>query len=513
MNRGDKRTTSLGLLESAFSLRRPTLISLARPSDFVLPTYDPTSSPKAPATDGSRTRDTGATFPQGFAWGAATAAYQIEGAWNEDGKGESIWDRFSHTPGRIHNGETGDVACDHYHRFAEDVALMRALNLNSYRFSVAWTRIQPKGSGPANPKGIDFYSRLLDALLEAKIRPLVTLYHWDLPQVLEDAGGWPNRDTAARFADYVGIVARALGDRVRDWILINEPNSFTSVGYLDGTHAPGRQSLVSFLKATHTTNLALGAGFRALKAVRPRSRVGSSFFLSPCEPATDSESDRLAAQRAHAIINGWFLDPVLKGTYPEAFPISPALLMGIRAGDMDLIKVPLDFIGVNVYTRTIAAAATHAERLANRQLLILPVKMQIGGCEGPKTEFGWECCPRSIYDMVMRLTRDYDRPALEITENGCSFGDGPDVDGAIHDVQRIEYHHAHLQQLARAIHDGADVRGYYVWSLLDNFEWAHGYSQRFGLVHVDFKTQKRAVKESGKWYARVAAENRVAGSL
>jgi beta-glucosidase len=297
---------------------------------------------------------------------------------------------------------------------------------------------------------------------------------------------------------------------VRDWILINEPNSFTSVGYLDGTHAPGRQSIISFLKATHNTNLALGAGFRALKAVCPKSRVGSSFFLSPCEPATDSESDRLAAQKAHSIINGWFLDPVLRGSYPDAFPISPALVMGLRPGDLELIKAPLDFIGVNVYTRTIAAAATHAERLRNRQLLVLPVKMQIGGNQGPRTEFGWECWPKSIYDMVMRLTRDYGRPPLEITENGCSFGDGPGDDGAIRDLRRIEYHQAHLRELARAIQDGADIRGYYAWSLLDNFEWAHGFSQRFGFVHVDFKTQKRTVKKSGKWYARVAAENRVA---
>ena len=448
-------------------------------------------------------------FPQGFAWGTATAAYQVEGAWNEDGKGESIWDRFVHTPGKVQNGDTGDIACDHYHRFGEDVALMRALNLNSYRFSIAWTRIQPSGKGQINPKGLAFYQRLIDALLEAKIRPLVTLYHWDLPQALEDAGGWPIRDMAARFADYVDIVARALGDKVSDWVLINEPNAFTSVGYLDGTHAPGRRNLLAFLKATHVANLAQGAGFRAMKAVCPKSRVGSSFFMSPCEPATTSDADAIAAERAHAIINRWFLDPVLKGVYPDAFPISPARIMGIKPGDIEAIQSPLDFIGINVYTRTIAAAASHADRLRDRKLLVLPVKMQIGGDRGPKTEFGWEFWPPSIYNMVMRITRDYRRPVIEITENGCSYSDGPERDGVIRDTRRIEFHRAHLVQLARAISDGADVRGYHAWSLLDNFEWALGYTQRFGLTYVDFATQKRTVKESGKWYAQVAVSNQL----
>jgi beta-glucosidase len=446
-------------------------------------------------------------FPTGFHWGAATAAYQIEGAWNEDGKGESIWDRFSHTEGKIHGGHTGDVACDHYHRYQEDVALMRALNLNSYRFSIAWTRIQPNGAGPANQKGLDFYRRLLDALLAAGIRPLVTLYHWDLPQALEDAGGWPNRDTAYRFADYCDIVARALGDKVSDWIVMNEPNSFTSVGYLDGTHAPGKTSILAFLRATHTVNLALGLGFRAIKAARPESRVGSSFFMSPCEPATNSEADRLAAERAHAIINRWFLDPALTGNYPDAFPVSPEMFMGIRSEDLALLRAPLDFLGVNVYTRVIASAPTPAERWSDPKLLLLPAKMQIGGAHGPKTEFGWECWPRSLYDMVMRLTRDYHHPAIEITESGCSYGDCPDSDGVIDDHRRIAYHSSYLAELARAIHHGADVRGYHVWSLLDNLEWAFGYSQRFGLVHVDFETQKRTVKASGRWYAEVAGRN------
>jgi beta-glucosidase len=436
-------------------------------------------------------------FPKDFRWGAATAAYQIEGAWDQDGKGESIWDRFAHTPGKIHNGDTGDVACDHYYRYREDVALMRALNLNSYRFSLAWTRIQPTGTGQPNPKGIDFYKRLLDELRAASIRPVVTVYHWDLPQALEDAGGWPNRETAARFADYVQIVAHALGDRVSDWILINEPNAFTSVGYLDGTHAPGKQNLLSFLKATHTVNLAQGAGFRALKAICPKARVGSSFFMSPCEPATDSDADRLAAEKADAIINRWFLDPAMKGAYPDAFPVFPGPLMGVKSGDMERIRVPLDFIGVNVYTRTIASAPSLPERLADPKLMILPVKMQVGGGPGHK----------SLYDSVMQVTRDYGRPEIEITENGCSYSDGPNDSEVVEDARRIQYHRLHLEEMARAIRDGADVRGYYAWSLMDNFEWALGYSQRFGLVHVDFATQKRIIKESGRWYAEVAARN------
>jgi beta-glucosidase len=449
----------------------------------------------------------GLTFPAGFYWGAATAAYQIEGAWNEDGKGESIWDRFSHTEGKIHGGHTGDVACDHYRRYREDVALMRALNLNSYRFSIAWTRIQPNGTGAANPKGLDFYHRLLDELLAAGIRPLVTLYHWDLPQALEDVGGWPNRETAYRFSDYCELVARAFGDKVSDWVVMNEPNSFTSVGYLDGTHAPGKATILGFLRATHTVNLALGLGFRAVKAARPRARVGSSFFLSPCEPATNSDADRLAAERAHAIINRWFLDPALTGNYPDAFPVSPEMFMGIRSEDLALVRAPLDFLGVNVYTRVIASAPTTAERWSDPKLLVLPAKMQIGGNVGPKTEFGWECWPRSIYDMLMRITREYQRPAIEITENGCSYGEGPDGDGEVNDTRRIAYHQGYLAEVARAIQDGVDVRGYHAWSLLDNLEWAFGFSQRFGLVHVDFETQKRTVKASGKWYAEVAGRN------
>ena len=449
-----------------------------------------------------------ATFPKGFFWGTATAAYQIEGAWNEDGKGESIWDRFAHTPGKIKNGDTGDMACDSYHRWHEDIALMRAMNLNSYRFSISWPRIQASGAGAANAKGLDHYSRLVDALLEARIRPLVTLYHWDLPQALEDAGGWPNRETAGRFADYVQLVAQALGDRVNDWTIFNEPDAFVDLGHLEGTHAPGRKSLLDFLRATHVVNLAQGEGFRALKAARPAARAGTAFSMSACEPATDSEEDKLAAERAHAISNIWFLEPALRGRYPEALAFLPETAMRIQSGDMEKTRAPLDFIGINLYYRTIASATGTMERFSHAQEWLFPVKMD-GGQQGLKTDFGWEVWPKALYDMVGRITRDYNRPVIEITESGCSYSDGPDASGAVHDRRRTTYHREYLAALGRAIAEGADVRGYHAWSLLDNFEWAEGFSQRFGLTYVDFKTQQRTIKDSGRWYGKVAAENRL----
>ena len=467
-------------------------------------TFMPSSSPHRTQFDASSE----IPFPRNFFWGAATSSYQIEGAWKADGKGESIWDRFAHTPGKIKNGDTGDVACDSYHRWQEDIALLRAMNLNSYRFSISWPRIQPSGAGPANSKGVDYYRRLVDALLEARIRPLVTLYHWDLPQVLEDAGGWPNRDTAARFADYAEQMGRALGDRVSDWILFNEPLAFTYQGYLEGNHAPGRKSLLGFLRATHTVNLAQAAAFQSLKASCPSARVGTALSMSPCEPATNSEEDRVAAERADGVTNLWFLEPALKGHYPKALAFFPDSAMGMRSIDLDKMKAPLDFIGINLYYRTIASAPTAIERLSHPQQWLFPVKMS-GGEQGPKTDMGWEVWPQALYDMVMRITRDFNRPVIEITESGCGYNDGPDANGMIHDSRRIDYHRQYLQALAQAMADGADVRGYHAWSLMDNFEWAEGFSQRFGLAYVDFKTQKRTMKESGRWYGKVAEENRV----
>jgi beta-glucosidase len=449
-----------------------------------------------------------AAFPKGFLWGTATASYQIEGAWNEDGKGASIWDRFTHTPGAIKNGDNGDVACDSYHRWREDIALMRAMNHTSYRFSVSWPRIQPAGSGPPNAKGIDYYSRLVDALLEAHIRPMLTLYHWDLPQALQDAGGWPNRDLVGRYSDYVQLVAKSLGDRVFDWMLFNEPIAFTDLGYLDGSHAPGHTSLLEFLRATHVVNLAQGEGFRALKAARPGARVGTAFSMSACEPATNSEADKLAAERAHAITNVWFLETALHGRYPDAFTFLPETIMRIKSGDMEKVRAGLDFIGINLYYRMICSAPTTKERIGHAQEWLFPVTMSEGK-QGEKTDLGWEVWPKALYDMVMRITRDYNRPVIEITESGCAYNDGPDAAGAIRDRKRISYHRDYLAALSKAITDGADVRGYHAWSLMDNFEWAEGYSSRFGLAYVDFKTQQRTIKDSGKWYAKVAAGNKV----
>jgi beta-glucosidase len=445
-------------------------------------------------------------FPKNFWWGTATAAYQIEGAWNEDGKGESIWDRFSHTPNKIKNGDTADVACDHYHRYREDVNIMRALQMKSYRFSIAWTRIQATGSGRPNPKGLDFYSRLIDTLLEAKIRPLPTLYHWDLPQSLEDAGGWPNRDTAQRFADYADLVMSAFGDRVQSWTIFNEPWVFTTLGYLLGNHAPGRTDVDAYLRATHVVNLAQGMAFRVMKGVRPRSIVGTAFSLSPMQPASASLADHEAAERAHRWQNVWFLEPALKGKYPDAFVGVTPEMLGVQAGDMEKVRAPLDFIGVNNYFRYIVSATRPRTISLNPIAKIYPVDTKIGSNTGPKTDTGWEVYPRGLYEIVMRIAKDYHRP-IEITENGCAYADAPGNNGVVHDTRRIAYSNGYLHELARAIKEGADVRGYHAWSLLDNFEWAEGYSKRFGLTYVDFKTLKRTIKESGQWYAKVAQAN------
>jgi len=440
-------------------------------------------------------------FAKDFYWGTATAAYQIEGAWNEDGKGESIWDRYSHTVGMIKGAYTGDVACDSYHRYPEDLALMKAMRLNSYRFSISWPRIQPTGTGTPNQRGLDYYNRLVDALLAARIRPLVTLYHWDLPQALQDKGGWPNRDLAGYFADYSGIVVKALGDRVRTWAIFNEPSVFTSEGYYSGTHAPGHTDLIEFLHATHVVNLAQGQAYRAIKASRPAAKVGTAFNTTNAEPRTTSEADAAAAERYHAFRSLWFIEPAMKGEYPRILADRlPPEVLGVKAGDMDITRVPLDFFGINYYDRSVVWDANNLESL----------HLDSGdGKQGPKTENGWEIWPDSFYKLLMRITRDYKKPILEITENGCSYGDTPDERGRVPDQRRIDFYRGYLGAVGRAIRDGADIRGYHAWSLLDNFEWAEGYTQRFGLTYVDFRSQKRTLKDSGKWYGELAATGKL----
>jgi len=439
-------------------------------------------------------------FPKGFLWGVATAAYQIEGAWDADGKGESIWDHFAHTVGKVKGADTGDVACDSYHRYKEDVELAKKLNVKSYRFSISWPRIQANGAGKANSKGLDYYKRVADALHEAKIRPLATLYHWDLPQALEEAGGWPNRELAGRFADYCEMVTRALGDRINDWCIFNEPWVFTFLGYAFGVHAPARRDFVATLRATHVVNIAQGQAFRAIKGVNPKFKVGTAFSMSNCEPATSSAEDKSAADRAHALGNVWFLHPALRGEYPKAFAgENPYDLMGVKPGDMELCKAPLDFLGINYYRRQLVSAVPVGPGAAAMGA------NSYDAFEGPITQFAWEVWPDSFYELLMRITREYNKPAMEVTENGCSYLDSPDVHGRIPDQRRIEFMRGYLSAMGRAMKEGADIRGYHHWSLLDNFEWAEGYAQRFGLVYVDFRDQRRIVKDSGYWYGKLAA--------
>ena len=433
-------------------------------------------------------------FPKNFVWGAATAAYQIEGAWQEDGRGESIWDRFSHTPGQVLNGDTGDVACDHYHRYREDVALLRALNLRAYRFSIAWPRILPAGAGAVNPKGLDFYDRLVDALLEASVTPYATLYHWDLPQALQEQGGWGNRDIIGQFADYASIVARRLGDRVQNWMTLNEPWVVAFMGHRSGEHAPGLRDEKLALQVSHHLLLAHGAAVDALRANAPQSQIGIVLSFSPAETMSGAPEDKEAAEANWQANGAWFLAPLFCGHYPATMlekygPLAPQ----IQPGDLAQIARNLDFLGVNYYFRTVIGADERAP-----------------GSE--YTEMGWEVHAPALERLLLRLNADYKLPPIFITENGAAFQDEVRADGSIGDARRTHYLHTHLSAVARAIGQGVDVRGYFAWSLLDNFEWAYGYSKRFGIVYVDYKTQRRALKDSAKWYAQTIAKNVLAAS-
>jgi len=443
-------------------------------------------------------------FPDGFVWGTATAAYQIEGATRADGRGVSIWDTFSHTPGRVQDGDTGDVATDHYHRWPGDIAIMADLGLGAYRFSLAWPRIVPAGSGPVNQAGLDFYSRLVDGLLENAISPLVTLYHWDLPQPLQDAGGWAHRDTAARFADYAQVVGQALGDRIPAFTTLNEPWCSAFLGHSTGVHAPGVTDNATALAAAHHLNLAHGLGTTALRAELPTTaRVSLTLNLAQVRGASESDADRDAVRHADAVANRIFLEPVLRGRYPEDLVADLAHLSDwsfVHDGDLEAIAAPIDMLGINYYSPTLVSASGSAPFPGTDLACIVPQP-------GPYTAMGWRIEPGSLTELLLRVRRDYPEMPLVITENGAAFDDVVAADGRVHDAERLDFVRAHLAALHAAIAQGVDVRGYFLWSLLDNFEWAYGYSKRFGIVHVDFETQQRRLKDSAIWYRGVIAAN------
>ncbi|RYP83523.1 beta-glucosidase [Nocardioides guangzhouensis] len=442
-----------------------------------------------------------AGFPPDFVWGAATASYQIEGAVSDDGRTPSIWDAYAAEPGRIRNGDTGVVACDHYHRYREDVGLMRDLGLGAYRFSLAWPRILPGGGTRPNPAGLGFYDRLVDRLLEAGITPWATLYHWDLPVEIEQAGGWPDRATADRFAEYAAVAAAALGDRVHHWITLNEPWCSAFLGYGSGIHAPGRADPTDALLASHHLLLGHGRAVEAIRAHAPGSQVGITLNLYPVTPADDAPASAALAHRLDGLHNRWFLDPVFRGDYPvDLLDDLDGLLPGdwCRPGDLAEISTSLDFLGVNYYTRHNVRSSPYpgvnAAEFTHRGL--------------SRAANGWEVDPDGLVEVLTRVSEEYTSLPIYVTENGSAWEDRVAADGSVDDPDRLGYLADHLDACARAREAGADVAGYFAWSLLDNFEWAEGYTMRFGLVHVDYASQVRTVKASGRWYAQFIAAHR-----
>jgi beta-glucosidase len=480
-----------------------------------------TATQPVPAAD----HDTGALrFPDGFVWGAATAAYQIEGAVAEDGRTPSIWDTFSHTPGKVRDGDTGDVADDHYHLFRADVALMAQLGLTAYRFSVAWPRITPQVTadaiGPVNEAGLAFYSALVDELLAAGIAPTVTLYHWDLPQALEDAGGWTNRATADRFGEYAAIVAAALGDRVQVFTTLNEPFCSAYLGYASGVHAPGRTDDAAALAAVHHLNLAHGRAVAAIRDAAPDARLSITLNLAWVRPETDSAPDAEAARRIDGLQNRVFLDPILHGRYPADVQADTAAVTDwsfVQPGDLEVISAPIDVLGVNYYSPTIVrhwtrerpreSADGHDDGRARPWVAADDVEFPTQ--HGARTAMGWSIDPRGLTEVLLRVAAEQPGLELMVTENGAAFADVPEPDGRVPDPERVAYLREHLAAVHAAIAAGAPVTGYYVWSLLDNFEWAHGYSKRFGIVSVDYATQRRTPKDSAHFYASTARSNAV----
>jgi len=446
-------------------------------------------------------------FPDGFLWGVATAAYQIEGAAKEDGRGESIWDRFSHTPGLTFKGHTGDVACDHYHRWKEDLELIASLGVGLYRFSIGWSRVLPTGSGRPNQAGLDFYQRLVDRLLNLGVAPMVTLNHWDMPQALQDAGGWPARDTASRFAEYAEMMFRTLGDRVRFWVTHNEPWMVAAIGHRLGLHAPGVTGLSPSLEAAHHLLLSHGLAVQAYRSSGLDAPIGIVLNLFHTVPHTDSPADAAAVIASDGYTNRWYLDPLCKGRYPAdtraLFESLAGPLEVVRPGDLEVIAQPIDFLGINYYSPRVVRAAAPGEASEFGWVVEKP------RAGYPVTDGGWEIDPDAFEAVLRRVHHDYGPLPLYVTENGAICDDVVGSDGEVHDPDRIRYLRGHMLAAQRAIAHGVDLRGYCVWSLMDNFEWSDGYSKRFGIVHVDYPTQRRTPKSSFRFVARVAAANAV----
>ena len=452
-------------------------------------------------------------FPEGFLWGVATSAYQIEGSVDADGRGPSIWDTFSHTPGKTDNGDTGDVACDHYRRWREDVELMTELNVNAYRFSIAWPRLYPTGRAPLEPRGLDHYDRLIDALLERGIEPVVTLYHWDLPQALEDEGGWRSRETVERFVEYAATCFGAYGDRVRWWLTINEPWIIGLLGYLHGLHAPGyKGDVLGEVTVFHHVLLAHGRAVQEFRRSGADGKIGFAPNLSPHYPASADPADVEVTRASDGYVNRWFLDPVYKGTYPADMQRRYEELLGpldfIRDGDLQTIHQPTDYLGVNYYSFRVMQAVPGDKPWPWRVVVPETVETTAGFTAGvASTAAGTPIVPWALTDLLVRVRDDYGAPPIMITENGAVYDDGPDADGRVRDDRRVRFVHDHVVAMHDAIERGVPVVGYCHWSFLDNFEWALGYAQRFGLVYVDYETLERTVKDSGRYYARIATAN------
>jgi beta-glucosidase len=462
----------------------------------------------SPSASGS---DAAVRFPDGFGWGVATASYQNEGAVTEGGRSPSIWDTFAHTPGRVGDGSTGDVACDHYHRYREDVDLMADLGVGFYRFSLAWPRLQPEGRGALNRDGVDFYERLVEALLEHGIEPWVTLYHWDLPQVLQDAGGWPERDMAHRFAEYASAVYERLRDRVRFWTTFNEPWVAAFAGHANGMHAPGLRDAQAALRSAHHMMLGHGLALRAMREqADARSQFGITLILQPALAASQEPRDVAAARRLDLMANRIFLDPLLRGSYPEDFRDAVSEITDgsfIQPGDEEVISAPLDVLGVNYYFRHLVR---HADAQEHFLAFVACENVELLPRDLPKTAPGWDIDADGLHDLLTRVGRDYAGIPIYVTENGAAFQDGPIVGGALPDPDRIAYLDAHFRAAHRAIADGVDVRGYFVWTLMDNWEWAEGFTNKYGLYHVDFETQVRTPKQSALWLGGVTRRNGLA---